>query len=364
MWTGRLTSAARPGAALGLVLAAAAAHWSGRAASVPAAFDPAEVVALIRRHRIATLTLTKAAGLPAALTEAIAAASAGQIRRAALLALECARVAHHLTGSGQDFLVVKGAPLSVQLYGSASLRLSRDIDLVVPSGQTEASTQHLQRLGYAAIGRDHNALILGHAGTGARLELHESRSPDDFRHGCSVDVLGIAVPTLPVDRAILHAACHGSGHLWSELAWIADMAAAMAAPLDWDRITDLARGKGLRRPLALGCLLASELLEVEIPPPLRPLTDALPASVIAGIAHVTASPAASEREVLAQRGAVGMVLWEMSLYERPARKLALLIRHGHPSATDKALVTLPAALSFLYVPLRLARIAWAWIARR
>lgn len=346
-----------------------AVPWRGQPPPTAAPLAPRRLVALARHHRVATPLLAALGEQFPELTDALRPLAQRQQRRATALALETVRLSQALRAAGIPFLVIKGAPLSVQLFGSPTARASRDVDILLPPEKMPALAAELGRLGYQEVPDPdgHNAVKYLHAATQHLLEAHTALAEVDallpmdvfrpYDAPAQLAVFGEAVPTLSLEKAVVYAAYHGTRHLWSELAWVVDMAAACQADLDWDRVFALADQLRIRPQLALGCQLAHDLLGAPRPSQ----ADDIPAARLDALAHLRKCPPVSQRDAVAALGILAFLRWEMRQYSSLGGKIAILVKHSRVSSADRAMVTLPAALAFLYVPLRLMRIALGWL---
>jgi hypothetical protein len=83
-----------------------------------------------------------------------------------------------------------------------------------------------------------------------------------WEHLEPIDLVGTAVPSLPLEDVLLFLCIHGFKHGWERLGWICDMAELLRVHqrMDWGRVLEQAEASGSRRILLLGVLLASDLL--------------------------------------------------------------------------------------------------------
>lgn len=193
-----------------------------------------------------------------------------------LAAAESRRLLAAFTRSGLGLLFVKGLTLSQLAYGSATLKMSRDIDLLVRPGDVAAAARLLGELGYRATepaaratpARWHRwSKESGWLGaSGLLVELH-SRLADSPAllprltaegPGELVTIApGIALPTLSADALPAYLAVHGASSAWFRLKWAADLHALLgrlnAAGLDdaASRMRELGAGRAGGQALLL-----------------------------------------------------------------------------------------------------------------
>ena len=149
-------------------------------------------------------------------------------------------------GAAIPLIFVKGLTLSKLAYGDAFVKMSNDIDILVPGDTITESAAVLDRLGYsleipAAAGMDdfrrwHRTRkeSVWRSPDGLILELH-SRLADspDLIPGVGVaspvqqvDVAaGMVLPTLARDELFAYLCVHGASSAWFRLKWITDLAA-------------------------------------------------------------------------------------------------------------------------------------------
>lgn len=294
-------------------------------------------------------------------------------RRSLALAAELVRLVRAFRTAKLDVLTLKGAPLSVQLYGDPCRRAARDIDLLVRPADLTAAAALLHGLGYRdGAGHEetgHKHAELYHPGLDSVVELHVSFDECDaafpiarlrpFETAVTVAIGGEAVATLAPAAALTFAAFHGAHHFWRRLLWVADMAAAARNPAtDWESAFALARRVGVEGFLTLGATLAHDLLGAPLPDPLTrsPYELARARHAAANLRWALAKPLPpSESEMIHHLGRFRWLAWELRLFNRPSNRLELLRYRMRPSETDRRLVRLPRPFRFLYYGLRAAR---------
>jgi hypothetical protein len=249
---------------------------------------------MVRRHRMAALTLDglTRAGIapPPALTEL-----AGRDVRAALaLTVEAARLLRLFEAAAIPAAIVKGPPLSVVAFGQVGLRQCRDLDILVDAPDAAAGLALLEAEGYVRL-KDpppqaagprldlwrevQKDITLGHRGTGAIVELHHRLTlnphhlprlgPRDATR--AVQVAGVALPTLPDAELLPYLCAHGSSHAWFRLKWLADIGALVGvrSPDEIQAFHDAASARGVGRAAGQALMLCETLWGHALPEPLR-----------------------------------------------------------------------------------------------
>ena len=196
--------------------------------------------------------------------------------------------------NGIPVIPLKGSILALQVYGNLALRHAGDIDLLVDPGQVDAADRLLQTSyrrivpGFRLTQAQHQRYLrllhhfeYKHDQGHLQVELHWRALHDQLPHlikvnqlysrGSTVAVAGSSLPAMSLPGNHLYLCGHGAGHFWFRLFWLADLAEIIRQhpETDWQQVTALAREAGLVRPLALGVLMAHELLAAPLPELIR-----------------------------------------------------------------------------------------------
>ena len=239
-------SAADPVGAL-LLAAAAWPHASGGERPPAGEIDATVLADAAERHGMLPVLheylAARGEPIPPVLRERRTRASYRYLAQTAALK----RVLSALAAAGVDALVLKGQPLSFQIYGRPDLRPAVDIDLLIDPGQREAADSVLVALGFRpayatpvallpALMKDARYLAPG----GIVLELHWRLLSNRFTlpwpfealwaERVAVPLAGMDVFTLPPARQATYLALHGIHHAWDRLRWIADVAQLLREP--------------------------------------------------------------------------------------------------------------------------------------
>ena len=251
-----------------------------------------QLLDLAERHRIGGLLWRRLAPQSASIPSSVAAglkAQAQAITAANLrAALECQRVAAAFTDAGLPFLFLKGLALSWLAYGDSTVKMSRDIDLLVLPSAVAKAAECLGKLGYepqvpgrvASVPDWHRRSkesVWVEAG-GTIVELH-SRLNDNPRLMAQVTAItsarlvevapGIRLPTLQPPELLAYLAVHGASSAWFRLKWLADFANLLRKqPAEFDQVYGSMLALGCDRAGGLALLLARRVFDVEVPPKL------------------------------------------------------------------------------------------------
>jgi hypothetical protein len=311
---------------------------------------------------------------------------ADNARRNLFLTGQLLRIVRLLEAKQIPVLPFKGPILASLVYGDLSLRTFWDLDVLVRTQDVLKAKDWLISEGY----RQYNQY------TSAQEKVY-LRSPNgkDFRFvrddggvivelhwrlACSflfrlepeqlwkdltrVPFVGETVLSFSPEALLLILCVHGAKHYWQRLEWVCDVAELIRSrpELDWNAAIQNARQLGSERLLLLGLFLANDLLEAPLPEWVR--------QQILGDRQVGLL-AAKVRNWLFRSADDSPGFFERHAYQLKMKEgLRDLVRlrihywfhylgiYLTPTARDRAVLTLPAFLSFIYYlirPIRLAR---------
>lgn len=287
----------------------------------------------------------------------------------------------------------KGPVLAVLTYGNLSLRQFGDLDFLVHKQDIRRATRLLVAQGYHTANQldgDHEEgsplskyhVFVRDDGR-VKVDLQWQISGKFFSFQLSAERLwerlepislaATTVLNLPPEDLLLLLCMHGCKHLWERLRWICDVAEFIRVhqEIDWERVMDQAGSMGSERMLRLGLFLAHDLLGATLSDPVlrRVQADPVVKSVAGEVrpklfADIPERPGDVERLIFYFRMRKGWRdrLGYSSGYLVQYLRIALV-----PSAKDRALLPLPAFLSFLYYLVRPIRMVgkyglrpWKW----
>ena len=330
-----------------------------------------------------------AQALPAQAAESLRRTYAGNSVRNLHLARELIRLSAVLERSGIEAIAIKGPALAVAAYGSVTMRQFSDLDLLVRKEEVAPAVALLQGEGYALCPgysladlerRGGFEIAMGRDDALTEVDLHWRLAPPYFpitledeglwRRAVRVEIEGAAVRTLAAADHLLFLCAHGAKHGWQALGSVCDVAALIrasapgpcadaspmkpaACAIDWEDLADRAERAGAVRALLLGVLLAHEVLDAAVPAALLERARRAPAIVRAArsfIAYV--NDPGDGGPGLFQRWLV-----PLAVIESPAARVRYFAARALlPSADDRRLLRLPAALRPLYFLLRPLRV--------
>jgi hypothetical protein len=250
---------------------------------------------MARRHRVEALVenALRQAGVdaPSDVSASLRSAAMETVRQNVTLAAECVRLNRLFEGAGVPIIFVKGVTLGLLAYGTLSLKMGWDIDILVPEEQLDEAADLLIGAGYACTGpksresllawhrvskesewrhREHQAVVELHTrlvDNVALLPVVGSNSP---RQHVSVSS-GTSLPTLASDELFAYLCVHGASSAWFRIKWIADVAALLGAggAQETERLYQRAHTMGAGRAPAQALLLCARLFGAELTPGLR-----------------------------------------------------------------------------------------------
>ena len=247
-------------------------------------------LALCERHRIQGLAWRAVRLLdlapPAEVADALA-AQAGRIAHQGLLAASLSDQFLHAFGKADiPILFLKGLTVSRLAYDDPFVKMSNDLDFLVPLAAVERAGALLEEAGFARTLPRRGRLAAWHAGHKESVWVRDGCPPVELHTRLSdnqrlIPALGnespvqqvaitpdITLPTLARDELMAYLCVHGASSAWFRLKWIADFA-GLLAPYDRPGIDRLIRfgdraGAGRAVPAALllchrlfGTILAS-----------------------------------------------------------------------------------------------------------
>ncbi len=184
-------------------------------------------------------------------------------------------------------LSVKGPYLALSLYHDVSLRVSKDLDILVSSSDLEQIDRLLKEAGYqeeeatrhlSRRQREHYIKKYYHISyssqNGIQLELHWRLMNSNYsitfeeawRNKQEADLFGSRLLVLRDEENMLYLIQHGSKHAWKRLRWLCDIYEFIQnRELDWDYIRERSKALGTLYQLKQTELLLKELLQAVLP---------------------------------------------------------------------------------------------------
>lgn len=252
--------------------------------------DGDSVAALAEAHRIPVIAqrswqaLSGRALAPPPPAGLAAAAERGR-RRSFLATGHLVRLGRALDAEGVPWVALKGPALSMQIHGDPTVRVVRDLDVIVPRPRLAAAMSAAAGAGWTVppdwealmrITDRHDIELPPTLPAQPLLELHAALGPrfaqfrlDPFTAAARghVTVAGAAIPTLTGPMLTTYIAWHGARGLWYRLAWLLDGVRLLPRDRDDARLlVETARACGAETAIRAVARLAERLFGIEEPP--------------------------------------------------------------------------------------------------
>ncbi len=181
---------------------------------------------------------------------------------------------------------IKGPALSYLIYGDISLRMSKDLDIIVSPGDLDLAEKILYDNGYMREG-DVQSLSLKqrtmlvktihhfsyiNKKNGINVELHWRLNYESYNftfeqmwnERTELTLAGKKIPVLNDEENFLYLVFHGSKHNWSRLKWLCDIVELIKkGNLDWNSIALKAKNLCIEHLLAQTLLLAHQFFRTD-----------------------------------------------------------------------------------------------------
>jgi hypothetical protein len=294
---------------------------------------------------------------------------------------ELIEVLRALESGGVRAVSLKGPALAVALYGDVAMRQFNDIDVLIPISDRSRAQAVLVERGYRFGPADETAVVARRATPEGdiTLDLHwefaerryRFRMSNAFWERLERRSLGPLTSWQPAPcDYILFLCAHPATHCWSRLGWISDLAMFVRIHRDtlaWPRTLEIARELGAERLFLIGMHLAADLLRLQVPRAVicSPTNGGATATVAGEIRTRLFLEAGNPRRLTGSYGLVEASWLYMRCRERLGDKAAYvtyLVRLSldtwsiTPNTNDRAIVSLPAAIAFLYYVIRPIRL--------
>jgi hypothetical protein len=277
----------------------------------------------------------------------------------------------------------KGPALAVRSYGSLTLRMFSDLDILLRKQDVLKAKELLSTPGYRsphklslvqekALLRFHSEYGLVRKETHTLVELLWRITPrafplflnlrDFFNRLERTLAEGKEIWALVPEDLILFLCLHGTQHAWERLCWICDLAETIqrSEKIDWELVWTRAQKYHCERMVKLGLFLAWNLLEAPIPQAIRKKLENdrficnLADKVKTRLFQINLQPA----------GIRELSLFYMDVSDRLSDKMTYWLRlFFTPTIEDWELYPFPAPFFFLYYLLHPLRITLKYTAK-
>jgi hypothetical protein len=302
------------------------------------------------------------------------------------LAKQAVEIASDLGDHGIAAIAFKGPATAIVAYGNIALRQYQDIDLIIGASDLPKAVDLLIRHGFQLapescrpdqpkeISRTHE-VTLAAPDKSYFVDLHWRLATEREGAFCPnlesildrvdpIDLPSGKILALGREDQFVALSCHGTKHRWARLKWLLDIAEILQRPegLDWNRVERITFGRPLARAATrLAILLAHQLLNAPMPAALprtleitartRSVASAIQVEIFArghtnGLDHLHSTLPHLEGSIRA---------WMAYLW---ARYPKWFFEHAvlRIDSKDRALLSLPRPLAFLYHIIRPIRL--------
>lgn len=288
-----------------------------------------------------------------------------------LLSGEAEMLAKTLIENKIRSLFLKGPVLGTDLYGDISLRMSSDLDLLIPISDLNKAESILLSLGYIkddyieTILNDwkwrHHHITFFHPERKIKVEVHwrlnpgpgkEPRFNDMWDRKRVSTLTSQTIYMLGLEDLFLFLVSHGARHGWSRLRWLIDINQITNTGIDWIKTIQLLKKCQFLQVGGQAIILASQLLNTTVPLKLnklingkRPKRLAVEALFyIKQMVNLHTPPVPEEISLYHKRHLLSL----MSIQQ----KIIFILSFLYPYPEDADFFPLPKSLHILYFPLR------------
>jgi hypothetical protein len=330
-----------------------------------------------------TLVAHAADLIPTAVRELLHARFRANACRNLFLTQELLQLIQKFRQQGIEVIPFKGPLLAVTAYGNLALREFVDLDILVPKDNFNGARTLMKGWGYHAPGGDdarleasyfESQLGSDHVREDGKVTLELHWSFIQTWLGFNVDIqtvwvlsrpflLGsVPVLNLPADITLIYLCAHGAKHRWSRLCWLVDIAEVLRrrSDLNWDALLTQATRSGCLRTLFIGLKLAQTLLGAAIPDRVVACIEQ-DKQAVALAQSLALQMFAPGKNYFHQHFGWGWDWYHICTKERWREKVMYLgqlaIWYMEPNDKDRAWITLPRGLHWLYPVIRPVRVA-------
>ena len=343
-----------------------------------ASIDWPYVLDLVARHRIAPLlhyflSTNAHLSVPEEVSSILKTHASEQALTNLFQTQELVKILDLIEGAGLDVMPFKGPALGHYLYDNLGLRPFGDLDILIRRNQFYDVKELLMthgydpyrkldpgeeenfldtQMGFEFVRKDKQSVIEVHWSFLNTVHAFKMPEEDVWRRKQQLEISGRQVNVFSPAHLLVYLCAHGSKSLWARIRWICDVAELVTKHQDvqfWEEVQLLAKESRSKRMLNTGLRLASVLLDAPLPEKvLRSVRGDQKAT------HLTADVILSFFAIPKKsRHVINPVTFHLQMHERFRDRLPyykhLFQLWSAPSTKDKAFVSLPRYLEFLYV---------------
>lgn len=359
--------------------------------AVPFSFDWNLFCKLAREHRIfppvyKNLRELNSPDIPSLVCHTLKAEYEKNLYKSLVMTGEMIRLVGILHDQEIPSLVLKGAPLAQKIYGNISLRMSKDIDLLVFQEYLGKAEKILLEEGYErkttdlsltprqaqAYLRKFHHFVFIHPLRGVCVELHWKIHEIDLkmdgfyqgRNAQRIMVGGYPIPVLPNEEWLFFLIVHGGSHKWMRLRWLLDIEGFLqVTEINWQKIMDFSSNVGMTSLVHQTLLLLHRFFQRTIPEKIfqEAIEDKLALELYHEVITFLCTPSNNNHN----KSGYWQNFWQIFGYRFKLRsswrhKLSYVHTLMQPIEEDYRLIALPDALYPLYYLIR----PITWLRRR
>ncbi len=203
------------------------------------------------------------------------------------LTAELVRIMRTLEERKIHVISLKGPALGLSLYGDISLRVSRDLDILVDREDVEKVEAILLSQGYhknhldieltpkqkkTMYYREHHFSYANDNNICVELhwqyyyESYHFQFEQAWENRCEIAVSGKSIHVLNPEEYFLYLVFHGSKHAYKRLKWLCDIYEIIKKnELNWERVISRSKELGITEHLGQALLLTKHFFELELP---------------------------------------------------------------------------------------------------
>ena len=346
-----------------------------------------EFLRLVKFHKVHTHIYDTVKALncfPATITTALKSLNIDNSRNALAMTNELKTVNRLLGDNGINFIVFKGQPLSVLLYGNTTRRASKDIDLLIDSNDLEKvielfAADYLRitplKLPLKYIKLYYNHLIFKNKQSGVIIEVHwkllhyvhiaPGLTRDAMQNIMHSDIAGTNLNMPVFHYHLFYCLMHGINHSWFRLFWLVDIAAfCRKDEFILDKLLELGKKYNVSDALASALLLCNQLFSEPV------LEDNYKARLMKNRKINRLCGMYLEQiamgEIRPDSSYLKLVRWKIGtiykgiLLKKDFKYLVELVNNHLVSPADIEALPLPRKLFFLYYPLHFVFASRRW----
>jgi len=305
----------------------------------------------------------------------------GRIESIALTGLHhldlTAKVCARLGSAGLQVAPFKGPTLALMLYGSATMRSSTDIDLLVARPDALAARRALEREGFrfwVTLDAHEENRFLRYANEytlsspdGSIVELSWALAPramcldvdmgSFLQHTMTLDTPATTFNVLGPEEYLVALSVHGSKHRWERIGWVADIAQLLdMRTMDLHRASAIARLAHVERPLRLALVLADIVTARD-----QAAKESVAVANGTSLSHLVEAVLHGWSTRLPSEPDPIFDTFALRLHTRAATQAEHVWRSAlTPTVEDWRFVRLPERLAWVYPLVRPVRLAWKY----